>query len=66
MQHHKEWSNVDEVVARYRLKNRRALYLLRTRGKGPRGYRFGRDLLFSEDDLIAWEESRADDNRGKA
>lgn len=57
------WFTVDEVVARYRLASKAALYALRSRGRGPRGHRIGRRVLFKESDLLAWEATRADEER---
>ncbi|MFB4312924.1 helix-turn-helix transcriptional regulator [Actinomadura sp. 21ATH] len=61
-----EWLTAPEVVARYKLRSLGALYAMRTRGKGPRGHRFGRELRFREDDLRAWEAQRAERTRVRA
>jgi hypothetical protein len=50
----------DEVVARYKLKSLESLYVMRSRGNGPRAFRVGKELRFRLSDLRAWEESRAD------
>lgn len=57
------WFTAAEVVARYRLRSVEALYELRSRGRGPRGHRFGRALMFKGSDLAAWEAERADKTR---
>lgn len=57
------WLTADEVVARYGLKSRAALYAMRSRGTGPRGYRIGRLVKFKVSDLLAWEATRADRER---
>lgn len=55
-----EWLTADEVVARYKLSSKDALYLMRSRGTGPRGHKFGRELRFKVSDLRVWEALRAD------
>lgn len=52
--------SVEQVVERYGLPSAGALYAMRCRGTGPRGYRIGRVLRFKMADLLAWEASRAD------
>lgn len=58
-----EWLTARQVVARYKLASLDALYTMRSRGRGPRGHRMGRELRFSEADLRAWERLRADAER---
>jgi predicted DNA-binding transcriptional regulator AlpA len=58
-----QWLTSDEVVARYRLTSKAALYAMRHRGTGPRGYRIGRVVMFKESELLAWEATRADPER---
>lgn len=58
-----QWLTARQVVDRYQLRSVEALYELRSRGRGPRGHRFGRELRFREADLLAWERSRADVER---
>lgn len=55
-----EWLTADQVVARYKLKSKDTLYLLRSRGRGPKGYRFGKELRFKVSDLRVWEEQLVD------
>lgn len=60
-----EWLTSDEVVARYKLKSKDVLYLMRSRGSGPKGYRFGKQLRFKVSDLRDWEEQHSDEARGR-
>ncbi|GAA4226084.1 hypothetical protein GCM10022254_09860 [Actinomadura meridiana] len=55
-----EWLTAREVVEQYKLPSLAALYTMRSRGKGPKGHRFGRDLKFHLADLKAWEDECAD------
>jgi hypothetical protein len=58
-----EWLTTDQVVARYQLNSKDTLYLLRSRGRGPKGYRFGKELRFKVSDLRDWEEQNSDEAR---
>lgn len=51
----------DELVTFLRLPSLDALYSLRARGGGPKARRVGRQLVYREDDVLAWLESTADD-----
>ncbi|MFD0853185.1 helix-turn-helix transcriptional regulator [Actinomadura adrarensis] len=55
-----QWHTAAEVVERYKLASVSALYTLRSRGRGPKGHRFGRELRFRDSDLAAWEAACAD------
>lgn len=61
-----EWLTSDEVVAHYKLRSKGQLYVMRSRGRGPRGHRFGKELRFKRSDLLAWEATRADTPRSSA
>ncbi|MDP8927466.1 MAG: helix-turn-helix domain-containing protein [Actinomycetota bacterium] len=50
-----------EEVCEYLRMSRDTLYYARYQGRGPKGYRVGRRLLFKPEDVEAWLESRADD-----
>lgn len=58
---HNEILTADQVVALYQLKSKNALYVMRSRGTGPRAFRVGKELRFRLSDLRSWESSRADE-----
>lgn len=47
-------------LAEYLRVTPQSLYDLRRYGRGPRGFRVGRDLRFAWSDVQAWLESRRD------
>lgn len=55
-----EWLTADEVVAIWKLGSKNTLYGMRSRGRGPRGYKVGRELRFKRRDVEAWVEQGAD------
>jgi excisionase family DNA binding protein len=61
-----EWLTVEEVVARCKLDSRDTLYGMRSRGRGPRGYKVGRELRFKSSEIDSWMEQRADPDEVEA
>lgn len=55
-----EWLTTEEVVKTAKLSSRESLYTMRSRGRGPRGYKVGRELRFKASDIAAWMERNAD------
>lgn len=55
-----EWLTTEEVVKKAKLSSRESLYTMRSRGRGPRGYKVGRELRFKASDIAAWMERNAD------
>lgn len=60
-----EWLTTEEVVRRAKLASRESLYAMRSRGRGPRGYKIGRELRFKASDIAAWMERNADPQDGE-
>lgn len=51
------WRTVEELAERWR-RSPQAIHDMRHRGNAPKGYRFGKRVLFKLEDIIEFEESR--------
>lgn len=54
------WLTAAEVAEALRLPIK-SFYGQRSAGRGPRGYRIGKRLVFAESDVLAWLEAHRDD-----